>query len=233
MWVWFKNWMALTLLTSLALGSVWVATWLQDPSLFPIKTVKVEGVVYHVNQAMLSTALIGNVSKNFFRIDVHAVKQRVLQVPWVADVTVQRVWPYALKLVLTEQVPVAIWNWTELVNARGERFQEDSLFEFADLPVLKGDYGDEQMLLNKLFALQKRFNINALKIREINRISHSIWRLKLQNGIKVTISDVTQNHVVDQFVRAFGSQHLVNQEKISLVDLRYENGFSVRWVSGA
>jgi len=233
MLVWIKNFMALSLLSSFAIGLFWANQQLQDAAIFPIKKVKVEGAVRHVNQAMLAQALVRDIHQSFFSIDVHAIKQRVLQVPWVSNVEVYRVWPYTLRLVITEQVPVAIWNWAELVNASGERFQEDNLFEFADLPVLKGEDGDEKMLLDKLFMLQKRFNIESLKIREIVQASHFVWRLTLQNGIKIKVSEATQSHIVDQFVQAFQRQRLINQEKISFVDLRYQNGFSIRWASGA
>ncbi|MBT5231680.1 MAG: FtsQ-type POTRA domain-containing protein [Methylococcales bacterium] len=230
--VWIKRLSSIALLSFFAVTGYWVSIVAQDATLFPIKTVKVEGVVQHINQNILSRAIAEDIQQSFFVLDVHSIQKQIQGMPWVEDVIVQRTWPYTLKLTITEQIPVAIWNWKGLVNGSGEQFKEEDLFSFANLPVLVGDDGHEKLLVKKLFELQKIFDVEALSIREIAMDQRYVWQLTLRNGIKVTLSDHTEEALVKQFIKAYKYNEISNHEKISTVDLRYQNGFSIKWTPG-
>jgi cell division protein FtsQ len=231
---WFKKIIGISILTSLFAGGFWVFHLLADPALFPIKVVKVEGEVRNVNQSMLAHVLEKELNQSFFFLNVQDVQEKVRSVPWVEGVVVQRIWPHTVKLDITEQVPVAIWNSNELISRQGQRFEENDLLRFASLPVLKAGKGFEQQVVDKYFKLKRMLDTEGMNIRELALDERLTWSVTLQNGIRMRLAKNTEDGLIEKFVRAYQLHQISDRELISIVDMRYRNGFSVRWaVSGA
>ena len=55
----------------------------------------------------------------FFQVDIAAVRESALSVPWVRDVSVRRVWPGELHVTVVEDRPIARWAGGGLVTDRG------------------------------------------------------------------------------------------------------------------
>src|SRR5688572_6752492 len=82
-----KSFLLVFLLAVLA----YVALLFNKEEHFPIQRVKVFGVV-RVQQNELRHLLSPLVQKGFFAVDVENIKDRLLQLSWVADVSVRRIW---------------------------------------------------------------------------------------------------------------------------------------------
>ena len=76
---------------------------------FPIKTVSVYGL-NRLNQQEVKAVLFPLVEKGFFTVNVESIRNRLLQMPWVSDLYVRRVWPDHVIVTLTEKKPVSLWN---------------------------------------------------------------------------------------------------------------------------
>ena len=107
-----------------------------NPNTLPIKHVKVDGVFNRLSQTEVKKNVVENIQGGFFNIDVDKVRVALLNMPWVRDVTVKRVWPDSLKVVVSEQVPSARWGDLGLLNELGEFFSPDDMTITNDLPFL-------------------------------------------------------------------------------------------------
>jgi len=71
-------------------------------------------------------------------VDLVQVRERIEQIDWVDRAVVQRRWPDALRVLVTEQVAAAQWNDAGLLNTRGELFLRNARYVPPELPLLEG-----------------------------------------------------------------------------------------------
>ncbi|MFQ5936587.1 MAG: cell division protein FtsQ/DivIB, partial [Acidiferrobacterales bacterium] len=104
----------LLIVTALALD------WVLRPDKFPVENVHFEGPFQRVTKEQLIEAVRDQVNRNFFALDLGAVKQRLESLPWVYRASVRRRWPRALHIRFSEQQLVARWGEHDWVNHAGE-----------------------------------------------------------------------------------------------------------------
>jgi len=213
---------------------VWVVWQNGIPgSVLPIKTVNVVGELKWVQQAGLKAAMLGKVDAGFFNINVKSLKQSVEQMPWVRTVSVRRIWPDSIELNIKEQQPAARWGKRYLLNSAGLLFRPNSNNIPMDLPVLIGPEGQHKQLLRQYQALRSLLSEANFRIAVLNISDRRAMELKLDNGIRLLfgrISEVSDEQTaVKRFVKACKNGLAKRLVNIELIDLRYTNGFSVRW----
>lgn len=116
----------LTALTILALGlSIRLLyVYVGDATRFPIRTVKIVGTYVHIDRGAISEVVGPYIIGSFITLPVRTLYQNVMQVPWVREARIQRVWPDTLRIVLKEHTPVAIWNG-DLLTEDGHIFKSN------------------------------------------------------------------------------------------------------------
>ncbi|MDR2673044.1 MAG: FtsQ-type POTRA domain-containing protein [Coriobacteriales bacterium] len=92
---------ALVILVALAGG--YIALYNSD--LFPITNIRVAGTVHLNNDYALETAAVPEDS-TFLRLDTEGISARLLALPWIKEVNLERVFPSDLVITITEQ-PIA------------------------------------------------------------------------------------------------------------------------------
>jgi cell division protein FtsQ len=73
----------------------------------------------------------------------------------------------------------------------------------------------------------KDFPVDIVEFREDTRGS---WVLKLANGIKVKVGRQEHERRLRRFIVGYSNQLVGQVKKIDTVDLRYTNGFAVKWI---
>lgn len=222
------------ILMSFSFVLVWVVWHNGVPgNVLPIKTVKVVGDLKWVKQAGLKTAMLDKLDAGFFNINVKSLKQSIEQMPWVRTASVRRIWPDRIELNIKEQQPVARWGERYLLNSDGLLFRPNSNNMPKDLPVLIGPEGQHQQLLRQYQELQSLLSETKLRIVVLNVSDRRAMELKLDNGIRLLfgrINETSDEHTaIERFVKAYKNGLAKRLAKIELIDLRYTNGFSVRW----
>src|SRR5688500_11724732 len=89
----------------------------------------------HVTLEEISGAVRSGVRGDFFTVDLEAVRDAFEKGPWVRVASVRRMWPDGLEVSLEEQVVLARWGESGLVNRHGELFEAIS---DEKLPVFEG-----------------------------------------------------------------------------------------------
>lgn len=197
---------------------------------FPISSVKIFGVK-HADRNSVEDLVKPLVDKGFFAVEVDKIKERLLQLPWVSQVVVRRVWPGSVVIAIDEKKPVALWNDKSLLSSEGELFSPALTSFPMNLPQLSGPAG-EQLLMAQYYA-----KINGVlmplhfKIARLELTPAMTWNLILDNGIKLSVGhkDVLTrlNHFVKVYPKIVGDR----VTEVDYIDLRYPNGMAVRWKS--
>lgn len=111
---WRRRWalrllLAGALLALLALGGVWLYR-------SPFVTVrKVEVVGAETLDPSAIQALADLRGQNMFRLDVEDARQRILNLPRLKEVSVERLWPNGVRITVEERRP---WGWWQVGEAR-------------------------------------------------------------------------------------------------------------------
>lgn len=121
----------------LAVFGVCVA--LYTSSLFQVKSVEVVGN-RHITTAQVRALAAVPPNATLLRFPAAAVAERVSASPWVADVSVSRVFPSGMRIRITERVPVAIVDAVEtmwLVDGSGMIIAKPTTETSETIPVIR------------------------------------------------------------------------------------------------
>ena len=208
---------------------VWAGYYVFDPGTLPIKQVRIEGEFRNLSTIALQDLVRNEVKGGFFNIDVAAVRRALLAEPWVRDVSVHRVWSDSLQVFVTEQVAMARWNDSGLLNKSGELFVPDKNTFPTDLPVLRGPDGTQEMMMNKYFDLYKKLEPLVLKITVLQLDDRRAWSFETENGLRVVLGRKDFEERVTRFVDLMPVSLDTKLNDVQMIDMRYPNGFAVRW----
>ncbi len=227
---------ALLLLGVIALLG-WCVSLLNDPATLPISKVRVQGNFVHLDEAMLQRAVAEMAHQGFFSVDIEAVKQRVEQLPWVAQASVRRIWPDTLGIDVQEQKAVARWANGGLVNEAGRSFTPLASSHPSRLPLFRGP---ENMLpeIGEAYRRDSALLVNVgLRISEVNMNSRRALSLKLNQSenesFELVLGREQTEARLQRFIRVYKKLLAAHITEIERVDLRYSNGMSVAWKTGS
>lgn len=195
---------------------------------FPIHQVKVYGIK-HLNAGETQRLLLPLVSKGFFGVEVDLIKEQLLQIPWVADVSVRRVWPDQVVIAISEKNPVARWNENSLLSSTGEVFNPASASYPMDLPHFVGPEGKQMTVLAFYSEINQLLNPLHLKIKRLELSPYLSWDMEFANGMKVRLGYKDVLTRVGHFVKVYSKIVGERADDVDYVDLRYPNGLAVRW----
>ncbi len=194
--------------------------------IFPVRDVKVVGAT-HLDHAALRHSLLPLLKSGFFTLSPSAIRQQIMQFPWVRDASVRRVWPNGLIISVIEHVPAARWKQTRLVSEQGEIFSPAHLPD--GLPLLAGPEGSQLKVLNYYRDLSAHVQPLGAKVAALTLMPWHNWQVRLDNGIKLKLSDEESLTRVDHFVKVYAQVVGKRIDEIEYVDLRYVDGFAIRW----
>jgi cell division protein FtsQ len=207
----------------------WSVKTLMSPEVLPIRHVRVSGDFNQVTANELYQAIAEHAVGGFFTVDVLAIEQAASKLSWVQSVSVRRVWPDTLRVKVREQKPLAHWSDGALINASGDVFQPISGNVPDDLPVFSGPQGSRGLLVTEYKKLQKHLNTVHQRVAYLSLDQRRAWRARLDNGIELIIGRSAPEQGIERYIKVFPSVLSSKVNDIERVDLRYTNGFAVRW----
>lgn len=213
----------------LCLGVGLTAPQIWKAAVFPITTVEVYGDLRFAGLARLQQFLAGQTAGGFFRADIAVIRRSLESQPWIRRATVRRVWPDTLQAELEEQVPVARWGDDAAVNSFNEVFSppRDSIPK--ELPRWQGPAGSQKVLAERYRDMNTVLAPLGLRVVDLALDERRAWQLRLDNGIDIRLGRKREMQRLESFVRIYPTALAAQTKRIAVVDLRYKNGFTVRW----
>ncbi len=219
----------LTICLLAAGGVIWVYMGMITQQHWPIRWLEIDCTFERVSAEQMIASIAPFAVVSFFTVDLEAVKEAAYRQAWVADVSLQKTWPDTVKVRVREYAPVAHWDNARLISAHGDAFHVPGADEIQGLPWLSGPDGQ----LDAVFKAWQQFNSElipaGLEIELIRLDPRGAWFLELTIGTEVHIG---REEPLSRLRRLVKSWPKLMQEKDLApkgVDLRYTNGFAVRW----
>ncbi len=214
--------MAVLVVTVIVTGFV----WMMKPATLPIRQVHIEGKFLRLDTYRLQELVTDKVRGGFFNIDVAAIRNALVALPWVNDVSVHRVWPDGLRVIVNEQTAVVRWNETGLLNDQGHYFSPEKDTFPQDLPLLEGPEDAQELLLVRFNLLKQTYGLSVVRLQLNERRA---WKFELENGLSVVLGRKDFESRVERFVNVVIINLGEKSSQAREIDMRYTNGFAVRW----
>ena len=209
---------------------------LREPGAFPLRKVRVEGALHNLTEADLQPLARAYLGQNFFVADLENLRAVLAAEPWVEAVTVRRWWPDTVEIQLRERVAFGYWGRpeqpghpAEMVDANGQRFQPVTVRQPGPWPQLRGPEGREQALIAAWRAITERLEPLGLRLVQLTQDDRRAWWLTFEGGLKVCLGQKQFEERLQRLALVYPRILAGQAERIAVVDLRYDDGFAVRW----
>jgi len=203
--------------------------WLSDPAEFPIRTVKIEAAREHVDQQTLQTLVLPYVTQGFIQLNTTEIKERLLELPWVAEVHVERIWPDTVIIRVTEQQAVARWGKMGVLNTTGQIFRPPEETIPTGLPLLNGPYDQATTLWGIYEQITQTLKPLGLSLQQLDMDERLSLQVQLNNGTRVLLGKTEPLPRLQRFAKVYPKIFTSPDAQAAYIDLRYENGLSIKW----
>lgn len=216
-------------ITLVALPVVGVLQGWFASSRWPVRQLQVHATFSHVSADEVRAAVAPALGAGFFAIDLDKVRDAVARLPWVGQVEVSKHWPDALDITIHEIEPVARWGSTALLGRDGRVFTVPDPGVVNGLPQFNGPDDRAVEVMAFFHTAQQDFTPYALHVTSVALSARGSWSLTLSNGGEVVVGGEQADRRLARFAAALPVLMHGRSGGFSYADLRYSNGFAVRW----
>ncbi|HET6603830.1 MAG TPA: FtsQ-type POTRA domain-containing protein [Xanthomonadaceae bacterium] len=218
-------------LTLMALPVVGVLNgWFAAQS-WPLRRLTLTAEFERVNAEQVRAAMAPHAPRGFFAVDLEAIRTAVSQLPWVADVQVRKHWPDTLEVIVREHRAVARWGEDRLLSERGELFLAPGAAQVQGIPALQGPEGRAGEVLALFRDAEQRLAGTGLRPTGLGLSRRGSYALHLDEGATVLLGRAAPQARLARFARSIPQILASEQRPLLRADLRYTNGFAIRWAS--
>lgn len=207
--------------------------YLANAENFPINTFKIEANYQHITRKCLEDILEKYTRQGFFSISVRELRNELTALNWADKVSVERIWPDILKIVVTEKQPVAIWNhvlMTEdglLFDLSPKEWRKETTSDH--LPELIGPKDQQLEVLQMFRKLSKLSELYGLHASSLALRDNQAWELGLTNGVLLRLGKRDIESRLQRFCASYSVVFGDKLEHLAVVDLRYIHGMAAQW----
>lgn len=222
------------LLVALGFGTYEGAQKLMPYADRPIAKVAIQGDLSYISQQSVQQRIAPYLAASFFSIDLATMRSELETMPWIAHAEVRRVWPDQVVIRLEEQLPVARWGDSALLNNQGAAFAPRELANYEHLPQLFGPQRAQQQVMQQYQVLSQMLRPLGFSIVRLELRDRGSWFLttgagSAGPGIELLLGRDNLIPKMRRFIAIYDKTLKDQITNIARVDLRYANGLAVGW----
>lgn len=202
---------------------------LRNPKTLPFHQIKIITTGTHPTISELKNIVIQHINGGFFSFNVRKFRSALMTLPWVYNVSIRRIWPNELEIVVIEQQPLARWNQNQLVSQLGTLFNSSITMIPKDLPQLEGPNNDKKIILARFKQFSQLLKPLRIKITTLKVSDRGTWFLVLNDHIQVYLGHEDIDQRFKKLVRFYQKIIGDRNHQVDYIDLRYPNGLAIRW----
>jgi cell division protein FtsQ len=193
---------------------------------FPLRKVDVKGDLQHVNREQVQFIVSREMKGNFFTLNLDRTRAAFEKLPWVRNVNVRRRWPDRLEVAIEEHVVLARWGTTALVNTHGELFKAASNAALPEFNGPEDSAGEVARHYEEFARLLKPLDLSPTRMTLSDRRA---LQVRLNNNLVVELGRDKVRERLEKFVGVYERTVAKLPQSVAYADLRYPNGFAVRY----
>lgn len=197
---------------------------------WPVTQLTVQAEFRHVSAEQIRAAVLPRLGHGFFALDLDVVQQAVAALPWVETVEARKRWPDTLILRIYERQPFARWNGTRLISRQGVLFDGGGATANLALPELRGPDAQMPEVVAFYADALKAVAGSPLRVAGVSLSERGSWSLATAAGARIVLGDRAQaGRRLRRFLDVYPQVMAGHEASFAYADLRYTNGFAVRW----
>lgn len=202
---------------------------LLEPERFPLRHIYLEGELRNLTAADLQQRVQGWLGQNFFALNIVALYATVAADPWIEHLTIRRRWPDTLEIHFQERTPFGRWGEDEMVDSNGQRFRPAVVRQPGPWPYLEGPDGHERVLIRSYAKAAELLGTVGLRPVRLVQDERRAWLITLANGTQLYLGREDFEQRLKRFIAVYPRVLAERLDQVAAVDLRYTQGFAVRW----
>lgn len=199
---------------------------------WPVRQLRVDAEFNHVSAEQIRAAAASHLGTGFFALDLDRVRASVAALPWVEKVEVRKQWPDTLELRVLEQQPFARWGDNRLIGHNGTLFSAPGAESIQGVPHLAGPDDRLSDVIDFYTHSQKLFSGTGLSVVGVALSERGSWTVNLGSGAEVAIGREQATSRLQRFIAVLPRLTASRGGGFERADLRYANGFAIRWQTG-
>jgi cell division protein FtsQ len=198
---------------------------------WPVRKLEMQAEFANVSAEQIRAAAAPAIDVGFFAVDLGEVQSAISRLPWVEKVEARKLWPDTIVLRVFEQRPFAHWGADRLIGHDGRIFTVPGVELIQGLPQLSGP--DERMadVVNFHADAGKLMVGSGLVITGVDLSARGSWTVTLDSGARVVLGTEQPAERLKRFVEVYPRVAAGHAGAFEYADLRYSNGFAMKWPS--
>ncbi len=197
-----------------------------------VEAIKISGQV-ETSEADVLRALELGADRTLLGLDLRLARQRLINLDWVEDVSIRKLFPDRLDISLTEKQPFALWQQDRqlmVVETNGNIITrlggvEQLSARQALLPRIVGE-GAEKRAAN-LFELVSEFPSIYSRVASYVRVADRRWDILLRNDLVIQLPEFGERKALSAVVDLDQKRQLLSRQ-IEIVDMRLSDRMVIR-----
>lgn len=206
-------------------------SWMWDEQRLPLSKIVLQGNLQYVStlDVQRTFARLDHIG-TFMSQDIDVLQTSAQSIPWVSHASIRKQWPDTIKVFLTEHQVQAIWNGNALLDDDGIVFDGDIGLVKEEHVKLYGPDGSAPEVLKVWRQYNSQFQAIGRNISSLLLNERRAWQIILDNGIRLELGKESLDERIARFFLLY--KQLGNEvDKVSYIDLRYDTGAAVGWIS--
>ena len=205
---------------------------LSQQNFFPLKRVIIQEPLRYGDMREVSEIIRNHHQRDLLHMDVTLLADEMQRLDWIAKASVYKRWPDAVEVKLEERVPVVRWGGRAFLDASGEPFSIPDNDKLRELATIHGPDGYEKQVLQYWHDIAPWLGARQLQLQQLSLDQRLVWHAELENGLDVILGRDQLNDRLKKLAVVNDKVIKPYHPYIDAIDLRYHDGFSVRWKAG-
>jgi cell division protein FtsQ len=194
---------------------------------FRITSVAISGRKQLTQDEVLALGGVTGRSSLLF-LDASTVRDRLKGDPWIADATVQKLYPGRLQIDITERTPYALWQEEKRVSVvadDGTVLEPYTAHRFHSLPLIVGK--GAQSRAHDFLDLLAQYPQVRDQVRALVLVGERRWNLRLTNGMDIRLPEANVEKALATLTKLDGDEQLLSRDIVA-IDLRLPDRLTVQ-----
>ncbi|HLQ85738.1 MAG TPA: cell division protein FtsQ/DivIB [Salinisphaeraceae bacterium] len=218
------------ILLSLALlCSVAACTWISiKPDDALAQRVYMNGEFEYLQADVVAATVAPHLGVPLSQVDLRAVAQALRELPWLAEVSVDRHWPDGVVLHVSEHEPLARWGDGKVLTRDFTVIAPPAAAVPASLPQLAGPEGTGERVYTRFQQMNAQLAAASDRhIAELALDARGSWQATLADGLQLRLGRKHLAARLQRFIDYALAEVPGALAEAGYVDLRYSDGFAV------
>ncbi|MCB1588880.1 MAG: FtsQ-type POTRA domain-containing protein [Xanthomonadales bacterium] len=227
-----KPWLLPVLLlamAALALPLVGMMLARDSSALAPVRWIEVTGPFERITAEQVRTAVAPALRGGFFFLPLDEIRDRVSAMNWADRVEVRKRWPDTVEVRLSERRVLARLGRERLIDRDGRVFDADSHVPMGGIPRFEVSEQRVEDALALYELVRPGLESLGLELARLSLSERGGAALTTAEGLEIVIGRSAHQQRWARLVHGLPLLRLQQDGDPERIDLRYTNGFAVRW----